>query len=369
MTEPTRPRPATRPPARLVAVGFQGFGNVGDEAILCGLERLLDGVATLDVIVAGTVAPVVAARTSRRIHPWKLLPTPAALRLIRRADAVVISGGGLVNDYWPLVIPRYLAWVVAARLMGRPVVWAGVGVGPVRRRPWRLLAGIAFALSNAVVVRDRASETAAARLLPAARVRVAADPAFALRGPADRPAGSGVGVIVRSPAPGDERHLGRLVAALAGTITGLVGRGVKVDVLTMHPAEDRAIRTALQAALAGGIGAGVEITALPDDPNAAATALASYAALVSTRLHGIILGAVVGVPSVAIVYDPKVGAVAELLGLADVAIPLAEVTSDTIDAALAAIADRSRIADLATRLDIQRDRLNVIRDAIVEVVA
>lgn len=369
MTEPTRPRTASKPPARLLAVGFQGFGNVGDEAILCGLERLLEGVATLDVIVAGTVAPVVAARTAPRIHPWKLLPTPAALRQIRRADAVVISGGGLVNDYWPLVIPRYLAWVVAARLMGRPVVWAGVGVGPVRRRPWRLLAGIAFALSNAVVVRDRASETAGDRLLPSARVRVAADPAFALRGPADRPAGSGVCVIVRSPAPGCERHLGRLVAALAGTITGLVGRGVRVDVLTMHPAEDQAIRTALEAALASGVGTGVRISALPDDPNAAAVALASYTALVSARLHGIILGAVAGVPSVAIVYDSKVGAAAEILGLADVAIPLAEVSSERIDAALAAIARPTRIADLGARLALQRDRLNVIRDAIVEVVA
>lgn len=360
--------PAKRLP-RLIAVGFQGFGNVGDEAILCGLERLLEGAATVDVIVAGTVAPVHAAPAARRLHPWKLLPTPAALRAIRRADALIISGGGLVNDYWPLVIPRYLAWVLAARLMGRPVVWAGVGVGPVRRRAWRLLAGIAFGLSSAVVVRDRASEAAAAGFLPSARVLVAADPAFALTVPADRPARSGVGIIVRSPAPGDERHLERLVTALAATITSLVERGVRVGVLTMHPAEDRTIRTSLEAALAGGVGEGVAIDALPDDPSTAARSLGSYAVLVSTRLHGIILGAVAGVPSVAIVYDPKVAAAAELLGLADIAIPLSELTSVRLDGALVALADPSRSAGLGARLELQRDRLNVIRDAIEEVVA
>ena len=149
----------TRRLPRLIAVGFQGFGNVGDEAILCGLERLLDGAATFDTIVAGTVGPVWGANGARRIHPWRLLPTPAAMRRIRRSDGLIISGGGLVNDYWPLVIPRYLSWVLAARLLGRPVVWAGIGVGPVRRRPWRILGGFAFALSSAVIVRDRASES------------------------------------------------------------------------------------------------------------------------------------------------------------------------------------------------------------------
>jgi hypothetical protein len=60
---------------KLVLVGFQGFGNVGDEAILCGLERVLSGAATLDTIVAGTVAPVWGAPTARRVHPWKCSPT------------------------------------------------------------------------------------------------------------------------------------------------------------------------------------------------------------------------------------------------------------------------------------------------------
>ncbi len=328
---------------RLIAVGFQGFGNVGDEAILCGLERLLDGAATFDTIVAGTVGPVWGAKGARRIHPWRLLPTPAAMRRIRRSDGLIISGGGLVNDYWPLVIPRYLAWVLAARLLGRPVVWAGIGVGPVRRRPWRILGGVAFALSSAVIVRDRASEVAAHALIPAASVTMAADPAFAMR--ADPAAARrGVGFIVRSPAPGDESLLGALVEALASAAMALHARGVPVDILTMHPVEDSAISAAMEAALSEEARQVVSVSQLPADPHAAAMALDGYQTLVSMRLHGVILGAVAGVPSVPIVYDAKVGAAAELLGLADVAIPLRDVTAGRIAEGVAILARPERIA-------------------------
>jgi polysaccharide pyruvyl transferase WcaK-like protein len=346
----------------LVLVGFQGFGNVGDEAILCGLERVVSGAATFDAVVAGTVAPVWGAPMVRRVHPWKLLPTPAALRLIRRSDGLLISGGGLVHDYWPLVIPRYLAWVLAARLMGRPVVWAGVGVGPVRRTLWRILAGIAFALSSSVIVRDRVSEIEARRFYPAARVVVAADPAFAMEG-VPRANRSGVGIIARSPAPGDERHLERLVGSLAGTVQTLRDRGVPVDILTMHPAEDGAITTVLIAALREA-GSAVEVRALPADPNEAVAALGAYAVLVSTRLHGLILGAIVGVPSVPIVYDAKVAAAAELLGLSDVAIPLSELTAARIGTAINILADPGRAERLAAAVREQRRRLAMIRDTI-----
>ena len=358
----------TRRLPRLIAVGFQGFGNVGDEAILCGLERLLDGAATFDTIVAGTVGPVWGANGARRIHPWRLLPTPAAMRRIRRSDGLIISGGGLVNDYWPLVIPRYLSWVLAARLLGRPVVWAGIGVGPVRRRPWRILGGFAFALSSAVIVRDRASVVAAHALIPAAKVTLAADPAFAMS--ADSSAvRRGAGFVVRSPAPGDEALLGPLVEALASAATTLQARGVPVDILTMHPVEDLTISSAMEAALPGGVRQVVSVSQLPADPHAAAVALGGYDVLVSMRLHGVILGAVAGVPSVSIVYDAKVGAAAELLGLADVAIALRDVTAARIAEGAAVLADPGRVLELAERLDEQRRRLAVIRDTIVRVVA
>ena len=136
--------------------------------------------------------------------------------------------------------------------------------------------------------------------------------------------------MVRSPAPGDEALLGPLVEALASAATTLHARGVPVDILTMHPVEDLTISSAMEAALPGGVRQVVSVSQLPADPHAAAVALGGYDVLVSMRLHGVILGAVAGVPSVSIVYDAKVGAAAELLGLADVAIALRDVTAARI---------------------------------------
>ena len=69
MTESKRTNPPTKHLPRLMAVGFQGFGNVGDEAILCGLERIAtvitdDGIddAAAAMLEAAGVKLVVAER-------------------------------------------------------------------------------------------------------------------------------------------------------------------------------------------------------------------------------------------------------------------------------------------------------------------
>ena len=81
-------------------------------------------------------------------------------------------------------------------------------------------------------------------------------------------------------------------------------------------------------------------------------------------MHGLILGAIVGVPSVPIVYDAKVAAAAELLGLSDVAIPLSELTPTRIVAAIDSLADPARTEQLAGAVREQRGRLTIIRDTI-----
>ena len=69
------------------------------------------------------------------------------------------------------------------------------------------------------------------------------------------------------------------------------------------------------------------------------------------RLHGLILGALAGVPSVAIGYDPKVMQAAILLGLGDVAV--------AVDGATAAA-----LRDALDRLAGDLDRRHRLRDAI-----
>jgi hypothetical protein len=70
------------------------------------------------------------------------------------------------------------------------------------------------------------------------------------------------------------------------------------------------------------------------------------------------------VPAVPIVYDAKVAAAADVLGLSDVAIPLSELTATRIDAAIDTLADPARADQLAAAVRDQCARLTVIRDTI-----
>lgn len=302
---------------RAALVGFQGFGNVGDEAILAGIDLLIGPIEleATELFGGPAIARTTAFPGARRHSPWRLLPTLPSLRALRRVDLLILSGGGLFNDHWWAVIPRYLAWVVAARMAGARVAWLGVGVGPIRRRPWRAMAHLAARLSSAVLVRDPAS----ARLLGgvAVRARVVPDPSLFLEPPAVRFDQRTLGLIARPTTGGpaaDERLLA-LLAALADA-----GRAMRFEpiILMMAPSVDRAFADELARRISPSDR--VPIEELGPNPRAALGRLAEMAAVASVRLHGVLLAALLGVPCVPIAYDPKVSGVADQLGMGELVI-------------------------------------------------
>jgi polysaccharide pyruvyl transferase CsaB len=363
---------------RIAAVGFQGFGNVGDEAILAGLEALLDGRVELTTIFAGRAAPVPAFPSAERVSTPRHLPTLAAWRRLRRVDALVVSGGGLVNDYWPMVIPRYALWCLVARLAGARVIWIAAGVGPIRRRPWRWMAGLGFRLSRLVTVRDSASERWVRRCHRGARVVVVPDPAFFIEPPAVRPttgappvaaAPGGVAIVARGPAPDSSLTAERLATALADVAAWACAGGRQVQVVVLHAAEDGRFLARLGATLRAR-GLGDLPVASPETPERAIALLETAAAVVTVRLHGLILAAVAGVPSVAVAYDPKVAEAAAALGLADLAVATADVSGPALVATLdRLLADPDRRERLAATTAAIRSRGPAVADVLVRAMA
>lgn len=320
---------------QVAVVGFQGFGNVGDEAILLGIEVLIGSRMRVVTVFAGGREGVVGFPDAARVRTARHLPTITAWRALRRADALVISGGGLINDYWPAVIPRYVAWCLVARLAGCRVIWIGAGVGPIRRRPWRWLAGLAFMASRVVLVRDRASEDWVRRCYRGATVRVIADPAFFLPvPPAADATPSGLAIVARGPTPRDAALTDDFVRSLATVATARHALGERVELVAMHPGEDRAFIASIQGAIGELGGTALPVTWLPPDPADALALFGTFDRLLTVRLHGLILGALAGVPSVAIGYDPKVIGAADLLGLSDVAVAVDDATPTVLGDAL-----------------------------------
>jgi polysaccharide pyruvyl transferase CsaB len=318
---------------RALALGYQGFGNVGDEAILAGLEEVLAESPVQVVAVIGGPEPIPAFVSATRITTHRMRPTLAGLRALRRTGLVLVSGGGLLNDHWLTVVPTYLAWSVLARVAGARIAWIGVGVGPLRRPLSRRLAGWALALASCVTVRDPESAALAATIARHVTVTVVPDPALLMSRPAPRDR-KGIGLIVREPTPDRFDDRTAMAQALADTGARLADNGTAVRLITFGGPRDLRFAEEIRdrAMAAGAILAGID--ELGPDPGEALDAIASLEAAVSVRLHGVILAALASTPVVPIAYDEKVRSVARLLGMQHLTQAIDGLSGEGIAAAL-----------------------------------
>lgn len=349
-----------------VILGYQGFGNVGDEAILTGIEHLLQSLPFEVQAVLGGPEPIKAFPRARRIITRRLRPNIAAIRALMRADVLLFSGGGLIHDHWPTVLPVYLTWSAIARLAGARVAWIGVGIGPLRSTRSRFLAGRMLRLASLVTVRDTSSARLAHQVARDLPVTIVPDPAFLNRAPGAR-ARHGVGVIVRAPAPADAAHADALAAALGSEIGTLMSQGREAFIITLGGRPDRPFANAVRdAALAAGADPAVE--ELEPDPSLVLERLASLEAIITVRLHGLILGVIAGTPAVAVAYDDKVSQVAEQLGLSDLCIAIPDALSapsGTITGLLSSAETTTRRVVVAGRLRGLRSSVETLRNALV----
>ena len=210
---------------RAVTIGYQGWGNVGDEAILTGIEAVLAG-SSVDVrtVIAGPQR-VPAWPQARRIRMPRWLPSMELLRVFMRSDLLIIAGGGLVNDYWPTLIPRYLVITGMARALGCRVAWIGVGVRPLQHPGSRWLACRLVAISSTFAVRDSGSAALIRKSSKSSRITELTDPAWFNEPPEPSVAPSGMGIIIREPAPGDDDRASSVYDALAALISRRLASG------------------------------------------------------------------------------------------------------------------------------------------------
>ena len=312
-----------------VVLGYQGFGNVGDEAILTGIEALVAGTPIRVTTLVVGPEPVAAFSEVRRIVVPRMRPNLASLRALRGARVLLVSGGGLLHDHWWTVLPTYLSWVIAARALGLRVAWLGVGVGPLRSRWSRLLAGSALRWSHLVTVRDAASADLVRSIAPRVDVVTIPDPAMFNVPPAAMHR-TGVGIIVRKPAPRNLAATDELATALGGSVARLQSAGMPVGLLSLGGAADGPFAELVAARAAAAGGARPTVEALPPNPSAVLAQLAGYESLISVRLHGLILGALAGTPCVTIAYDPKVDAWAARLGMSDYCLSMDRLSTDVV---------------------------------------
>lgn len=319
-------------------LGYYGFGNLGDEAVLAGIRRALeDAIGPTEFRVLSN-----APRDTERLHPgvrginrWRWRDVASALR---GTDVFILGGGSLLQDatsarsvFW------YTLMALLARRRSQRVLWWGQGVGPLRARASRFLVRRIALQADAVTVRDDAS----ARLLKAigagGSIQVVADPAFVLE-----PAGEGSPglettlLALRSWKTGEAV---RATFASRDTMSRLAAKTkTRIATFPMHVPDDELWMRGLIEESADP----VALVSWQPDRDAPAQALAQFASarlVIAMRLHALIFAARCAVPFVALSYDPKVDALARAAAQEDALVPIEMLTSDRLLEAVEAVWD------------------------------
>jgi polysaccharide pyruvyl transferase CsaB len=352
---------------QILVSGYYGFGNAGDEAILSSLLADIRDVRPRAkiTVVSGNPPDTELEYAVDAVH-WQDVSEIA--RAAQDADFMILGGGGLFQDHWPprpenLLTPRHAnidnwaGFALLAHLTDTPLMISGVGVGPLTTQAGRDYARLACSQAAAISVRDEASAGLLAEAgVDAARIVVAADPAYLLEPVPVEPPTSGPTIAVALRPWGEHPTRAAWTTEVAGGLDAVVER-LDID-LTFIPFQQSVAPIENDGALAAAVCEHMRhidrttIARADYGPSEIAGLFAQAELVVGMRLHSIELAAVASTPPVAISYDPKVRRAMHDLGLDDLTIELANLHRQTLADAIVSTFERRNepISQLRERL-------------------
>ena len=291
------------PTGSCLIVGGYGYRNLGDEAILAGLLRLL---GRDDV----TVVSRMPADTSAR-HGVKSVGIRGALPALRRHRNLVIGGGGLFGRDMGRIGRLLPLFGLVAVALGRDVSIVGVGIDATMPRSTAFLLRLLARRASVVVVRDRTSADELARrgipadvrpdlstLTPSAG-RVAGLRSIRKAGldPGRRPV-VGLALTAVNPAVVEAT-----VSAVTSAVDALPGIDFLLVPMSRHPFvaahDDEVLARRLMA-----LRPRLRLLAT-DDPSEALGVFEALTVAVCMRYHGLLFAERAGIPIIPIVYAEK----------------------------------------------------------------
>ncbi len=354
----------------VLVCGAYGYGNAGDDAIL---KSILQSVRGLDETVPITVLAKNTESIKKRyrvdsvytLNIWKMLFAMRRSRLYINGGGTLIQNATSHRSLW-----YYLFTLWAARLLGNKVDMYGCGIGPVTgRRNVKLVAKVLNRSVDTITLREPDSvQELESYGVVRPQIILSSDPALAL---------------TRAPAEDTEFYLkkhgltpgGHYLCFMLRTWYGFDKKAEAIAKCAEHAYSTYGLTPVfLSLNIFHDIRAAQQVTShlscpyhIIDDgaePELLISALSYMDAVVSMRLHGLILSSLSGVPLVGVSYDPKIGSFLKYLGTGS-CIDLDDVTAENliaaVDEAVKLIPEREKLQEQAARLkNMERENIEAV---------
>lgn len=348
--------PGTTTQFRVLASGYYGFDNLGDELILRVLTQQLQA--------RGIHLTVLSANPDKTkllygIDAIKRTDLKAIIRALGKSHLFISGGGGLFQDATGMGSPVYYGGLIQmAAFMEVPVFFWSQGIGPLNRPLSRWLTGKALKKCRMITVRDNESAQWVQRLASKPQAEspkpqfpegfeITADPVWLLnmpepQNPALTEPGYTIGISLR---PWSSLTPER-IEAFAKYLVGLEcpeGSGSKrILLFSFQPDADQKPLELLAEALK--VRNFTQIHWVQDTQILETMGLCQR--FYGMRFHSLILSLLAGVPVMGLIYDPKVMALVENLKLQGIGVGnLEEITEHVKEEAFVSL-EPERLADL-----------------------
>lgn len=299
--------------SKIVISGYYGFANAGDEAMLTAIiKALLSKDSSVDMtVISGNPEITQKVHKVNSIHRFSLLDIVSAMS---KADLLISGGGSLLQDVTSKrSLCYYLAILTMGTFLSKKVMLFAQGIGPIKSSFMRNLTKYVCSSVNLITVRDKDSLYELRRIgVPDNKVLLTADAVMTLAG---EPKDFGRKLLDKYYVPNNKmliaiavrkwREDDSYLLEIAKAADRLIDdRNAHIVLLPLqYPLDVETCRRVQQLMVNK-----LESTVLAADCKTEEflSLIGNFDLLIGMRLHALIFSAVMGVPFVAVSYDPKI---------------------------------------------------------------
>lgn len=297
----------------IVLSGYYGFDNVGDDAILLSIiQGLKKWQHDIEITVLSN-NPSATEQTYgvKAVNRWKMKEIH---QLLKTADGLISGGGSLMQDQTGMkTIPYYAGVIQIAKWLKKPVFVYAQGMGPINHTLSKFIVRKTFNKVDQITIRDKASQTLLTEIGVRKEVKIVPDPVMGLNGGdfhcewlehESLTAESYISVSVR-----DWPSTIAYKEKIAHSLDQLVRQGEQIVFLPMHGEHD--LKTSQEVAALMQEKSLIAPSNLSIEEKIAVIGQSQL--LIGMRLHSLIFSAIYATPFIAISYDPKIDAFADIV--------------------------------------------------------